>query len=177
MSSLELVSTLPFNNSCTFPNDILTQLYLYTAWIQLHQCRILEPNNLNYSVFSDSVYHFPANVSFLCVALLIYIPEVTSRPSSPNGMFPVVPIAVSVAVGAVLVIAAIIVVICCCRRRANVQDNTSAECSNPVRDSYVVPGKCSLANCLFTNRFRYVVFTAHTFQIVFYRCMVNKDFD
>ena len=119
MSSLELVSTLPFNNSCTFPNDILTQLYLYTAWIQLHQCRILEPNNLNYSVFSDSVYHFPANVSFLCVALLIYIPEVTSRPSSPNGMFPVVPIAVSVAVGAVLVIAAIIVVICCCRRRAN----------------------------------------------------------
>ena len=54
---------------------------------------------------------------------------------------------------------------------------TSAECSNPVRDSYVVPGKCSLANCLFTNRFRYVVFTAHTFQIVFYRCMVNKDFD
>jgi len=45
--------------------------------------------------------------------------EDISQRSSPSDMSVVVPVAVGVTVGAVLVIVAIIVVICCCRRRNN----------------------------------------------------------
>jgi len=77
--------------------------------------------------------HFTANVSFLCIVFVVYIPVTTSPPSSTSGTaFPVVPVAAGVAAVAVLIVVAIIVVIYCCRLRTNRKRPTSSRAFSSI---------------------------------------------
>ena len=85
-------------------------------------------------------------------------PSSTPSPSS-DVMFPVLPVAVGVAVGAVLVVVAVVVVICCCRR-----NRKQLESSRELTRHFTV--FCCVACCgVFYNVIGYM---CHVHHIVLY---------